>query len=105
MLHTVRLWAPPVSHWGHFMVACAIISDVKLDYLVKVVVLDDLAVVKVSLKNSLYLYFYFTYKPNVLEIKLSHIKKTLKDPERLELWPRVIVNFNRSPNKVQDLAF
>lgn len=41
----------------------------------------------------------------MLEIKLSHIKQTLKDPKRLELWPRVTVNFNRSHNKVQDLAF
>ena len=40
MQHTVRLWVPPVYHWGHFMVACAIISEVKLDCLIKVVVLD-----------------------------------------------------------------
>ncbi|KAB0345433.1 hypothetical protein FD754_022359 [Muntiacus muntjak] len=44
-----------------------LLRDVKLDYLVKVVVLD----------------------------RPCRCKKTLKDPERLELWPRVTVNFNR----------
>lgn len=35
---TCEAVAPAVSHRGHFMAACAIISDAKLDGLVKAVV-------------------------------------------------------------------
>lgn len=72
-------------HWGHFVPACAGISDAKFDHLVKVVMPARPCHCKhIFLELSLLFSFYFTYKSNVWEIKSGGIKQTPKDPGKLE---------------------